>query len=108
METNAAPQKEKPDNRTAAQKRRAEFQEQQREYLRGLGLMQQIHNDLDAEITQDALPAIKFKTETRLKLLAKILPDMKELELTGPDGGPMEMVSKVVREVVDGTKTPNP
>lgn len=102
MESNAAPQKEKPDNRTAAQKRRAEFQEQQREYLRGLGLMQQIKADLDSDITQETLPIVKFKTETRIKLLQKILPDLREDAVTGPDGGPVELVGKVTREIVDG------
>lgn len=100
MESNAAPHKEKPDNRTGSQKRRAEYQEAQREYLRGLGLMQQIRTDLDAEISVEQLAVVKFKTETRLKLLAKILPDTREVELTGPDGGPMQLET-IRREIVD-------
>lgn len=86
-------QKQKPDNRTAAQKRRAEYQEQQREYLRGLGLIQQIHADIDS-VTADSLPVVKFKNEMRLKLLGKILPDMKELELTGEAGGPIQIIAQ--------------
>lgn len=107
MESNPAAQKEKPDNRTAAQKRRAEYQEQQREYLRGLGLMQQIQGDLDT-VTADNVAVARLKIETRLKLLGKILPDVKEqaVELTGADGGPI--VSKIVREIVDGPKASNP
>ncbi len=71
--------------RTSAQKRRAEFQEQQREYLRGLGLMQQIQTDIDT-VTAENLLVVKFKTETRLKLLQKVLPDLRENAITGPDG----------------------
>ena len=92
MEANVAEQKEKPDIRTAAAKRRASFQEEQREYLRGLGLMRQIQSDLES-VTGESLPVVKFKTETRLKLLAKILPDTREVELTGPEGG--ELVVRI-------------
>lgn len=92
MEANAVPQKDKPDNRTAAQKRRAEYQEQQREFLRGLGLMQQIEADLGKEITVEQLPMVKFKTETRLKLLQKVLPDLREDAITGADGEPLTVV----------------
>lgn len=108
MDANAPEQKAKPDNRTGAQKRRAEYQEQQREYLRGLGLMQQIQTDL-GEVTQENVTVKKLQIETRLKLLGKILPDVKEtaVELTGADGGPVE-VSRIERVVVDGTKTSNP
>jgi phage-related minor tail protein len=108
MEANAAPQKDKPDNRTAAQKRRAEFQEQQREYLRGLGLMQQIQSDLDG-VSAETVQVAKLKIETRLKLLGKILPDVKEaaIELTGADGGPIETVSKIERVIAD-PKVTNP
>lgn len=94
-------QKDKPDNRTLAQKRRAEFQEQQREYLRGLGLMQQIQADIDV-VTNENLPVLKFKTETRLKLLQKVLPDLREDAITGADGGAVEhRHEKIIREIVD-------
>jgi hypothetical protein len=94
-------EQEKPDNRTASQKRRAEYQEQQREYLRGLGLMQQIQADIDS-VTNENLPVVKFKTETRIKLLGKILPEVKEsaLELSGPDGGPIQTERTI--KFVDG------
>lgn len=95
------PAKGKPDNRTVAQKRRAEFQEQQREYLRGLGLIEKIHSDCESDIPADKLLEVKFKTETRLKLLSKILPDLKENAVTGEEGGPL-LIEKIIREVVDG------
>lgn len=99
---NILPAKGKPDNRTVAQKRRAEYQEQQREYLRGLGLIEKISQDCDGEIDIEKLPEIKFKTETRLKLLSKILPDLKENAVTGENGGEVELFAKIVREVIDG------
>lgn len=98
---NVLPAKGKPDNRTVAQKRRAEYQEQQREYLRGLGLIEKIEADCEGIIDPAKLPEIKFKTETRLKLLSKILPDLKENALTGEGGGEVEFVAKIIREVVD-------
>lgn len=84
---------DKPDNRTAAQKRRAEYQEAQREHLRTLGLLQQIESDLSG-VTPETLQVVKFKTETRLKLLAKVLPDLKESAVTGADGGEFSVTWK--------------
>lgn len=62
--------------------------------------MQQIKADLEREIGWEELQAVKFKTETRLKLLSKILPDMKELELTGPEGGALQIES-ITRTIID-------
>lgn len=78
--------KRKRDNRTVAQKRRAEYQEQQREYLRGLGLVREVMNDIEIEHDEKALPLVKWRNETRLKLINKILPDLKQTEVTQPDG----------------------
>ena len=61
-----------------------------RAYLQGLGFVQQIQRDLSREIDADELPVVKFKTDTRLRLLAKILPDVQSVQLTGSDGGPMQ------------------
>lgn len=63
-------------------KRRAERQEALREFLQGQKYIEAIHNTLDSVITNDELQAIKFKTETRLKLLNKVLPDLKAIEQT--------------------------
>lgn len=87
----AMTENEKPDNRTVAQKRRAEYQEAQREHLRGLGLLQKIQDDIES-VTAENLIVVKFKTETRLKLLAKILPDLRENTVTGEDGGPLVVI----------------
>lgn len=66
------------DNRTHAQKRRAEAQEALREFIASKEYIRHIDADLDRDITSDELPVVKFKTETRLKLLAKLLPDLSE------------------------------
>ena len=70
-----------------ATKRRAENSEILRQKIQGANLLYCIHKDLarsDAELMDPALlAAVKFRTETRLKLLNKILPDLKAVEHTG-------------------------
>ena len=63
-------------------KRREERQEALREFLQGQKYLEAIHNTLDSDITNDELQVVKFKTETRLKLLSKVLPDLKAIEQT--------------------------
>lgn len=94
---NTLTEKQKPDNRTAAQKRRAEYQEALREHLRNSGLLQAIQEDLSRDLTPDEIQVVKFKTETRLKLLGKILPDLKESMVGGSDSGIPVPVSVNVR-----------
>jgi hypothetical protein len=76
-----------------ADKRREEKRAALREYLLGHTYLRDIHSDLSREITEDQLPVVKFKTETRLKLLAKCLPDLARTELTGEDGEPMKIMN---------------
>lgn len=78
---------------TYAEKRREEKRAALREYLLGHNYLESIHRDLNREITEDDLPVVKFKTETRLKLLAKCLPDLARTELTGEDGEPMKIMN---------------
>jgi hypothetical protein len=70
------------DAMTYGDKRRAERQEALREFLQGQKYIEAIHNTLEMPISNDELQAIKFKTETRLKLLNKVLPDLKAIEQT--------------------------
>jgi len=63
-------------------KRRQERQEALREFLQGQKYIEAIHATLEMPISNDELQAIKFKTETRLKLLNKVLPDLKAIEQT--------------------------
>lgn len=72
--------------------RRKERQEEMREKLRGYGLLQKILDDVEKsqQVTtdQEMLNKIKFATETRLKLLNKILPDEKFIEMSASvEGG---------------------
>jgi hypothetical protein len=73
METNT-----KPDNRTHVQKRKDERKEALRDYIASRNYLEAIERDLDRDIAADEVPVVKFKTETRLKLLNKILPDVAE------------------------------
>lgn len=70
------------DSTTYGEKRRQERQEALREFLQGQKYIEAIHATLEMHITNDELPALKFKTETRLKLLNKVLPDLKAIEQT--------------------------
>lgn len=91
---------DKPDNRTHAQKRIAERQAAMREFLAARGYIEQIEADLSREIGTDELPTIKFKTETRLKLLAKVLPDARapqDVNVGGQeDGTPIQTAVRVL------------
>ena len=68
-----------------ADKRRAERKEALREQLQGQKYIEAIHATLDMPIANDELAVAKFKTETRLKLLAKVLPDLKAVEVSTDD-----------------------
>ena len=96
------PLKEKENSKTYAEKRREEKKAALREYLLGHTYLRDIHADLSREISEDQLAVVKFKTETRLKLLAKVLPDLARTELTGEDGNPIQVqdVPLIVRGVV--------
>ena len=70
---------------TYGDKRRAEKKEALREFLQGQKYIEAIHNTLEMPIANDELAVAKFKTETRLKLLAKVLPDLKAVEVSTDD-----------------------
>ena len=84
QKTNSLNNKEKPNTSgiSYGDKRREERQEALREFLQGQKYLEAIHNTLDSDITNDELQVVKFKTETRLKLLSKVLPDLKAIEQT--------------------------
>jgi hypothetical protein len=70
-------------------KRRLEKQEALRGFLEGQKYIEAIHRTLESNIAPDELPIIKFKTETRLRLLNKILPDLKAVEVSGDEYNPI-------------------
>jgi len=84
-------------------KRRAESKEALKEFLQGQKYIEAIHATLDMPISNDELKAIKFKTETRLKLLAKVLPDLKAIELAGSEDSPLA-ITTIERVIVDPYK----
>lgn len=79
-----------------ADKRRDEKRKALRDYISGQKYIQAINNDLNREdITNEELPVIKFKTETRLKLLSKVLPDLKAIEHSGDEDNPVRTVMQI-------------
>lgn len=69
--------------KTYAKRRQEERQEAMREFIAGKNYLVAIDKTLNEEIKPEQLAEIKFKTETRLKLLNKILPDVKMVENSG-------------------------
>jgi len=64
--------------------RRKEIRKQElRELLRGSEYLRQLHDWFDKPLSADELAVAKFKSEIALKLLAKVLPDLKAIEHTG-------------------------
>lgn len=92
---------------------RAIRQEALRESLAAGGHLQHVVDmtqklaDLD-DSELDALEVTRLRAaiDAKLRLVAKYLPDLKSMELTGPDGEQLE-VSLVRREIVDA-KPDNP
>jgi len=81
---------EKENSRTYAEKRKEERRAALRDFIQGHHILQEINRDLSRDINETDLPVVRFKTETRLKLLAKVLPDLKAVELTGEGGGAVQ------------------
>lgn len=77
-----------------------------REQLAAKGLIQKVLetleklDELDPEMDNLKLQAIKVGIDTRLALIKKYLPDVKQVELTGEDGDPM-LFAQVERRIVD-------
>jgi len=89
-----------------ADKRRNEKKAALREFIQGQRYIQAINEDLDrVDITNEELPVIKFKTETRLKLLNKVLPDLKAIEHSGEDGEGIKLIHVIERQIVKANTT---
>ena len=89
-----------------AQKNRTMRRESVLEVLRNKGLVQHIFEnlakieDLDNELDALAVQKMQIGIQTRIKLLGKLVPDVKATELTGADG--KELFISIERTVVDG------
>ena len=79
-----------------AKRRKAEQADALRERIKAANYLTDIEKDLNRFIDADELPVVKFKTETRLKLLSKILPDLKAVEVEG-SGENGEMVVQIIK-----------
>lgn len=85
----------KGDNRTRSQKLRAETQEDLRSRLSGIALIKAIYDEVDTPaIDEFDLANKKWKTEVRIKLLSKVLPDLKAIELSGNQDQPLKIVAE--------------
>ena len=66
---------------TYAEKRRVEKKNALREFIESKQYLNAIDRDLEREILPDELQVVKFKTETRLKLLNKVIADLKAVDI---------------------------
>lgn len=83
---------------------RAIRQEAVRDQIASYGLVQQVHEvaiklaDLEKDMDPIHVARLKAANDARLALIKKYLPDLKQTELVGPDGGPV--VQRVERVLV--------
>ncbi len=75
--------------------------------LKNRGLIQQVVesneklSNLSLDLTQLEVTRIKAANDTRMSLIKKYLPDVKQTELVGEEGGVIEMNHSLVVEFVD-------
>jgi len=81
------------------------------ESLKARGLIQKVLDTVDElsdpDIKMDSVMVQRLRaaTDTRMALIKKYLPDVKQTELVGEEGGPVETVTRVERVVVDSSDT---
>ena len=92
--------------KTKAQLNRQLRQEGLRDFLSKQKLIEKVidiaQNLTDPDKEYDALDVQRMRTaaELNLKLAAKVLPDLKSTEISGPDGG--DLVVNIQRKRFDG------
>lgn len=92
--------------KTKTQLNRQMRQEGLRDFLSSQKLIEKVidisEKLMEPDVEYDALDIQRMRTaaELNLKLAAKVLPDLKSTELTGPDGG--DLVIAVQRKRFDG------
>jgi hypothetical protein len=92
--------------KTKAQLNRQVRQEGLRDFLSKQKLIEKVidiaQNLTDPDKEYDALDVQRMRTaaELNLKLAAKVLPDLKSTEISGPDGG--DLVVNIQRKRFDG------
>ena len=80
---------DKPGN-TRARENRKIRKEALREELKSREYLRQIHGLLDRDWDSARVAETKAKLDAYFRLLNKTLPDVKSVEVTGEDGGPVE------------------
>ena len=89
------PAKNSRDGKSRADRYREDNKELLRERLQGNGYIDQtLENigkleNLDIELDSTTVTRIKAACDIRLKLLDKLVPNMKAIEVSGSDGGPL-------------------
>jgi len=84
---------------TRAQSNRAIRQEALREQLSSQGHVQHVIEIIDKlkqlDTGYDAIQVTRLRVaiDAHLKLANKYIPDLKATEMTGPDGGPLELIA---------------
>jgi hypothetical protein len=92
---------------TGKQARRAERQEDLRELLSSQGHLQHVIkicgelDDLAIELSQSDITRKSKVIDTKLKLINKYLPDLKNTEITAEGGGAIQ-ITEVTRTIVNG------
>ena len=96
--------------RTVAQRNKSIRQEALREQLAEQCRIQHIVKniekleDLTVDLDTNEITRIKAANDQRIKVLGKYLPDLKATEITGMDGGPVEVTEGTVIRFVSPTR----
>lgn len=89
------------DSRNLATRRRQAHREEVLEYLRNKGLLQKVIEDAEKladetrEIPPEMVARIKAANDLRMKAVAKYVPDLKSVEMTGEEGGPLQVANRI-------------
>ena len=95
------------DSRNLATRRRQAHRDEVLEKLRNAGLVQQVIAtaeklaDETVELDTNMVARLKAANDARLKLMAKYLPDVKSVEMTGEDGAPIQVNASLAVRFVD-------
>jgi len=92
-----AKKKHRGDPRNLAQRRREEKQDAARGMLQAMGLVRGIMGVIEAadDAPPEKIPALRLKFDGYRALLAKVLPDLKAIEVTGDTGPPRVVIVPV-------------
>lgn len=87
-------------------KQRAVRQEALREQLAAQGHIQHVIDiinkvsDENCHIETEMVARYKIAIDAKLKLINKYCPDLKQAEIVGEDGGPLEFITRIERHIV--------